>query len=251
MATGFGPQAAQGEAATAVERVLADLVAAAKDSFQDDLRSVVLFGSGAEGRLRATSDLNLLVVLKRFGRERADAFREPLRLARVAARAAAMLILESELPAAAEAFAVKFGDIARRHRVLFGDLPDGLLNVSAEAKKRQLCQLLLNLALRLRQSYVLTGLREEQLALVIADAAGPLRAAAAALLELQGQPAASPKLALETVAGSLEGGPWSETLRRVSEVRESRRLPPGVAAPVLFQIIALAEAIRLRVERLP
>lgn len=251
MTTGSAPGAAAGDVPSAVERVLADLVAAAKDCFQDDLASVVLFGSGAEGRLRATSDLNLLVVLKRFQQQRADGFREPMRLAHVAARAAAMFVLESELATAAEVFAVKFGDIARRCRVLFGELPDALRSVSPQAQKQQLRQLLMNLTFRLRQAYVVTSLREEQLAVTIAETAGPLRSAAATLLELEGRPAASPKQSLETVARSLDGGDWSDTLRRISEARETRGLPPGEAASVMFRLMALAEAMRLRAERLP
>lgn len=245
------PHGTIGQVSPTVERMLADLVAAAKDSFADDLSSVVLFGSGAEGSLRATSDLNLLFVLKRFEQKRADAFREPLRLAYVAARAAAMFVLETELTTVTQLFAVKFGDIARRYRLLFGELPDALRHVSPQAKKQQLRQILMNLSLRLRQSYIATSLREEQLAVTIAETAGPLRSAAATLLELEGQPVPSPKHSLETVVGLLQGEAWNETLRRISEARESRRLPPGVAGPVLFQIMAMAEAMRLRVERLP
>jgi predicted nucleotidyltransferase len=251
MATDSSLPAAAGDMPADVRHVLADLVTAAEESFQDDLQSVILFGSGAEGRLRATSDLNLLLVLRRFQQPRADRFRQPLRLAHVAARAGAMFVLESELPAAAEIFAVKFGDIARRYRVLFGELPAALQNVSPEAKKEQLRQILMNLTLRLRHGYVVASLREEQLALVIAETAGPLRSAAATLLELEGQPVASPKESLETVARSLDGQDWGEMLRRISEARESRRLPPGAAAPVMFRIMALVEAMRLRVERLP
>ena len=116
----------------AVERMLADLVDSAKQCFGDHLRSVVLFGSGAEGRLRATSDLNLIVVLTRFDKQRVDAFREPLRVAHVAGRATTMFVLESELPAAAEAFAVKFDDIGRRRCVLYGE--DLLAGVGAFAR---------------------------------------------------------------------------------------------------------------------
>jgi predicted nucleotidyltransferase len=239
------------EMPSSAELVLVDLVEAAQDSFQDDLVSIVLFGSGAEGRLRATSDLNLLVVLKRFQQERADRFREPLRLGHVAAQAVAMFVLESELSEAAEAFALKFGDIARRCRVLFGDFPIASLAVSPQAKKQQLRQTLMNLTLRLRQRYILTSLREEQLALMIAETAGPLRSAAATLLELEGRPVASPKESLETVAHLVDDADWSETLRLVSEVRQTRRLPPGVAAPVVFQLMDLVEAMRLRTERLP
>jgi hypothetical protein len=42
-----------------VKILFADLVEAAKNCFETDLKSAVLFGSGAEGRLRKTSDLNL------------------------------------------------------------------------------------------------------------------------------------------------------------------------------------------------
>jgi predicted nucleotidyltransferase len=235
--------------AASVQRVLADLVEAARRCFRDDLKSIVLFGSGAEGRLRATSDLNLLFVLARFDKNQVDAFREPLRVAHVAARVMAMFVLESELPAAAEAFAVKFDDMGRRRRVLFGADPIAGLSISRAAKKQRLCQILMNVTLRLRERYAATSLREERLAIIIAEAAGPLRSAAATLLELEGRPAASPKHALEQVAGSLAGPSWIPTLEQMSKARESRRLPAGTAAPVMFQLLALAEALRQRAER--
>ena len=238
-----------GELPPVVQQLLDDLVQSAQRCFQDDLTSIVLFGSGAEGRLRATSDLNLLVVLKRFDKGHVDAFREPLRLAHVAGRASAMFVLDAELPAAAEAFAVKFDDIARRRRVLFGEDVIARLTTSRAARKQRLCQVLLNLALRLRQQYAMLSLREEQLATVIADAAGPLRSAAATLLELEGRPVASPKEALEQVAHCLEGSDWPGALSQMTEARQSRRLPAGVAVAVMFRLMTLAEHMRLRAER--
>jgi hypothetical protein len=229
--------------------MLTDLVESAAKSLGDDLRSIVLFGSGAEGRLRATSDLNLLVVLKRFDKDRIDAFRESLRVACVAGRASAMFVLESELPAAAEAFAVKFDDIGRRRCVLYGDDLIAGLVVSRASRKQRLQQVLMNITLRLRHQYAMASLREEQLVTIIADQAGPLRAAAATLLELEGQPADSPKQAMERIAQGLEGTDWPETLHRISEARESQQLPPGVAGPLMFRLMALAEEMRRRVER--
>jgi hypothetical protein len=41
-----------------VQEVLRDFVEAARGAFGPDLRAVVLYGSAAEGRLRATSDVN-------------------------------------------------------------------------------------------------------------------------------------------------------------------------------------------------
>lgn len=232
-----------------VDQVLGDLVAAAKASFGDDLRSIVLFGSGAEGRLRPTSDLNLIVVLKRFERTRADAFREPMRTAQVAGRASVMFLLEAEVPAAAEAFAVKFDDIERRRKVLFGDDVFAQLAIPRAAMKHRLRQVLMNLALRLRERYVLSSLREEQLVPVIADAAGPLRSAAASLLELEGAPVASPKEALQSVAVSAALPDAAQLLENVSTARETRSLPAGTAGSTLFQLMALTEVLRQRVDK--
>src|SRR5947199_4454233 len=42
-----------------IAEILNSFLQSAKDAFGSDLISVVLFGSAAEGKLRATSDLNL------------------------------------------------------------------------------------------------------------------------------------------------------------------------------------------------
>ena len=45
-------------------------------AFGDELVSALLFGSAAEGRLRSLSDVNLLLLLKSFDKNRADLVRE-------------------------------------------------------------------------------------------------------------------------------------------------------------------------------
>jgi len=171
-----------------VRRVLDNLVVSARNAFGDALLSITLYGSGAEGRLRATSDVNLLFVLTHFGAS-ADPFREAYRAAVAAANVTAMFVLDSELEDAAEAFAQKFADIHRRHVVLYGDDVVSRLRIPREALVRRLNQVLLNLSIRLRQSYVERSLREEQCALVVAEAAAPLRTSAASILELEGHEA--------------------------------------------------------------
>ncbi len=64
-----------------VARVLDDFVAATREAFGDDLVAIVLFGSAAEGALRATSDVNVIVILRAFERARADAVRGAVRVA--------------------------------------------------------------------------------------------------------------------------------------------------------------------------
>lgn len=229
----------------ATEAVLASLVKSATETLREDLSSIVLFGSGAEGRLRPSSDLNLLVVLARFDQSRINAFREPLRLARMSQNAAVGFVLVSELPLFAEAFAVKFDDIQRRHRILHGeDLLAGL-SPSREARVQRLRQVVLNLMLRLRERYASLSLRDEQLVSVVVDLAGPLRSIAATLLELEGTPAADGREALRQVV--LRELPSSEfLLEKITEARSSNALPPGSAGPLVLHLMSLVEKIQAR-----
>src|SRR5207244_1016633 len=93
-----------------VAKALDVFLDAAKQSLGDQLKSAVLYGSGAEGRLRTTSDVNLILVLSAFERARIDALREPLRVAAAAIKLTPMFLLEGELVHASETFAVKFAD---------------------------------------------------------------------------------------------------------------------------------------------
>ncbi len=233
-----------------VAKALEDFNASAKEALGPDLVSIVLFGSAAEGRLRATSDVNLILVLARFDPARVDLLREPMRLARAAVQLEAMFILESEVGAAAEAFAVKFSDIRERHKVLLGSDPFDNLKPSRGSMLVRLRQILLNFTLRTRERYVLVSLREEQLAGVVADSAGPLRSAAALILSLEGKPALSPKAALETLAAQIDSPGWREALAHLSAAREGGSLPKGSAKAAVLALIALAEAMRARTDSL-
>jgi predicted nucleotidyltransferase len=230
-----------------VDSALTDFVNATQKAFETDLRSIVLYGSGAEGKLRPTSDVNLVVIVSRFNQTKADQLREPLRLAQAAIKLKAMFLLEEELHPASQAFAVKFADIQRRRRVLYGDDPFASISVAREDAIFRLKQTLLNLTLRLRESYISRGLREEQLAATVADAAGPLRSCAATLLELEGASAPSPKEALQFISSSLPGaGHRSVGLNLISDARERHTLPTGVAAEMLFHLIELARLMWVR-----
>ena len=233
---------------TNVSTTLSTFIAAAKKAFGDHLLSVVLYGSGAEGKLRSTSDVNLILLLTAFDRGLADQIREPLRLAEAAIKLRVMFLLQDELQPASQAFAVKFADIARRRLVLYGEDPFASIHVSRDDAIFRLKQTLLNLTLRLREAYVSRSLREEQLSPVIANAAGPLRACASTLLELEGRPASSPKEALEQIASSSPSA--AHDVELISEARQRHTLPPGAAAPALFHLIELAHTMWARAAQL-
>jgi len=234
----------------AVRGTLEAFVESARATFGDDLRSVVLYGSAAEGRMRTTSDVNLIIVLHRFDQQKANALREPFRVAQAAIDLKVMFLLEAEIGDAAQEFAQKFADVRRRHVVLFGDDPFAALDIPRAALVRRVQQVLLNLTLRLREMYVERSLREEQAALTLAGVAGPLRTSAAAILELERGESKAPKEALETVVRELGREDLAALLPHLSEAREQRALPAGTAAAQLFLATELARALYDRSKRL-
>jgi predicted nucleotidyltransferase len=229
-----------------VARVLDQTVEAAARALGQGLQSIVLFGSAAENRLRPTSDVNLLIVVERFDPKAVDALRPTLQQGRAAIRLAVMWLTRDELQPAAESFAVKFADIARRHRVLYGSDPFERFAVSRPAAIGRVRQVLLNLMLRLRASYALERDREERLAYLIADAAGPLRATAAEILDLHGTPASNGREALELLAHQWSSSKAPSLIASISQARETRRLEPEATATVFLEVIDLVSDLHRR-----
>jgi predicted nucleotidyltransferase len=225
-----------------VKEWLSRTSAALVQSFAEDLRSLILFGSAAEGRMRASSDVNLLVVLDRLDVERLNGVAELVQMAAAAVELHPLFMLFSELPLAAEAFAVKFDDIAHRHALLYGVDPFNDLVIPRGVLIGRIQQVLLNLSLRARTSYAVNLHREQALAVAVADAAAPLRRSAHAILELRGRPSASPKESLEVLAAEL--GSWSEDLQNLTRARQELQLPAGTAGALLLRLAALAEAMQ-------
>jgi predicted nucleotidyltransferase len=231
-----------------VEPVLAELTAAAHSAFGTALASVVLFGSAAENRLRASSDVNLVVVLERVEQSMLDAFREPLRAAHAAIRAEVMIVTRAELQAAAQLFPVKYSDMRARHHVLAGSDPFERLEIPETDLRQQAREILMNTALRLRERYVRLSIRDEQLVPVIADAAGPLRSAAAALAQLEGVKASSPREALADLAAE-SGAEYAAAVANLSRAREAGKLSAGSAGATLLALSRLAALLCERAGR--
>src|SRR6185295_1352607 len=121
-----------------VERVLEGFVQSAQTAFGPDLVSVVLYGSAAEGRMRATSDVNVIVVLSRFDGTAAARIRDPLNLAETAVQLRSMFLLSDEIGPASEAFAQKFADVLRRRKILYGTDPFTGVQISRAAEIHRL-----------------------------------------------------------------------------------------------------------------
>src|SRR5579883_947693 len=157
-----------------VTTLLSQFAEKTKDSIGADLVSIVLYGSGAEGKLGPASDVNVVVVLRAFVPQRVAGIQGTYLAAHAAIKLTAMFLLEDEIPSATDFFAQKFADIVRRHKVLYGKDVFSSIAISRERKVFRLRQMLLNLTLRLRGSYVSHAQRPERIARILADLAGPL-----------------------------------------------------------------------------
>jgi predicted nucleotidyltransferase len=233
-----------------VQGVLESFVQTAQAAFGSDLLSVVLYGSGAEGKLRATSDVNVILLLAKFEPAAVDRIRGPLSLASTAIRLRAMFLLQDEIVAASEAFAQKFVDILRRRRILYGPDPFVAVEIPRTAAIHRLKQVLLNLTLRLRESYASGAANEQQVASIIAETSGPIRTCAASLLEMEGSPYRPPKESLGVMLASLAPPLSPDLAAWISEAREKRPLPPGAAPAALLDLIDLCGRMQLRANRL-
>lgn len=233
-----------------VNKTLDAVVTEAKNIFGDRLISVVLYGSAAEGRLRSTSDVNLVIVSRSYTPSDATALTGILTLAAAAIDLQVMFLLENEITTASELFAVKFSDISRRHKVLYGNDPFAHLNIPIEALVARLRQVLLNHLLRLRYVFALRSDSLEHLGQILAESISPLRASASAVLEIRGVPFENSKQALALVAAEIRPDGFKNTLTNISEIREGKVLTLDEDKKALSDILELTSCMKELIESL-
>jgi predicted nucleotidyltransferase len=224
-----------------VAAILEEFVGTLLQAAGPRLDAVILFGSAAEGRLRSTSDVNLLVIAAGLTLQELDSVRLALHAGRSAAGLTVMFLEKSELANAMEAFAVKFTDIKARHRVLYGKSPLDSFEIPRDATLRRVRQVLLNLTVRLRERYVIDGDHEEQLARILADITGPIRASAATLIVLRDGRSLAPKEALEAIFA--RDGSWDVCLKGLSAVHRDQHLAPGATRQLFGEVLRLLVAL--------
>jgi len=229
-----------------VQTILSGFLARAQRVFAEDLLSAVLFGSAADGALRKSSDVNLLLVLRRYDPGRAQQIRNDLATAEAAILLRVMFLLQDEIPAACEAFAQKFSDILRRRAVLLGPDPFQNVSIPRAAEVRRLRQVLLNLLLRLREMHAGQQSGNSRTLQMLADSTGPLRSSAVLMLLLEGREAPKPKQALLEVADEVAPGKFSVVLAKLSQLRETATLPDADAHDVMIAMMELAAAMHHR-----
>lgn len=140
------------------DRLCAQLVAA----LGDQLVSVVLYGGFAKGEyVPDTSDVNVLIVLNEVTITELDKAAPIIQAGVRDFRLAAMLLCESDLRRSAEVFPVKFLDMQRHNRVLWGKDVLAGLTIARDHVRLRCAQEITNLELRLRQFYLRRAHRPE------------------------------------------------------------------------------------------
>ena len=111
-------------------------------------------------------------------------------------------------------------------------------------------QVLLNLTLRLRERLAHSATQGDRLLHTLQDAVGPVRTCAAAILELEGIAAESPKDALSRMVESLGHQEWAYLPEYLSALREGSPTEPS-SRDALVHVHDLTQAMRARVETSP
>jgi hypothetical protein len=152
------------------DQVLTEFVQKLRQAAGENLGSVVLYGSAAEGEFHPEySDLNLVCVL------RDTSFAALAKIADVAdwwrrkKNRPPLVLTAQELNASADVFSIEFIDMKQRYRVLYGEDVLRDLSVPMQLHRRQLEYELREKLFLLRQHILLAGNNESQLWEVMAQ----------------------------------------------------------------------------------
>ena len=178
------------------------------------------------------SDVNVLLVFRTVNIEVLDRAAPLVRQGALEFRLAAMLVTEADLRDSADVFPIKFQDMQRRHKLLWGEDPFPKVNVTRENLRLRCEQELRNLSLRLRQSYIQRTDRPELLQAALNRAVSSLLLNVGVLLELRtGQLVDSKQQAL---ANAAQLGIPSEPIRQVWALKQGEFSPDSAGLRELF-----------------
>ena len=205
------------------ENKLDELVGRLKTASGDNLVSVVLYGSAAQGQFHEHySDVNVLAVFRDLGAgplslltpvigwwTHEEKFTPPL------------LMTEAELRESADVFAIELLDIQNTHRTLFGEDIVSAIQVPMNLHRVEVEHELRSTLLRLRQHMLLSPDNESELKLVLAKSlSGVLTLVRHALIALGDDPPRD-KAKLVEHAGQVFGID-SQPLRTVLNLRNNQ-----------------------------
>ncbi|MBI4892118.1 MAG: nucleotidyltransferase domain-containing protein [Acidobacteria bacterium] len=216
------------------DKTLNQLLERLRSAYGKDLRSVILYGSGATGDLHgAFSDLNILTVLEKVTPKELEESEAIFKWWREKGNPAPLLMSVAEVQRSADCFPIEFHDISERKQVLHGDDPTAGLVIRDDFYRAQVEHELRAKLLRLRQKAA-GVLRDKDLLLrLMCDSAATFCVLGRHALRLAGHSAPWSKSAI--VAALQERfGVGGQALDMLIKLREGNARPRDVKAGELF-----------------
>jgi hypothetical protein len=194
------------------------------EALGDQLVSVVLYGGLAKGEyVPDNSNVNVMIVLDEVTVAALDKAAPIIQVGVRDFRLAALLLCESDLHRSTELFPVKFLDMQRYHRVLWGkDVLVGL-TIGRDHIRLRCAQEITNLLLRLRQFYLKRAHRPELIESTLTRAISSFLTSLNTLAELKTGQAATTKPAVIDAAERI--GLDAQPLREVFDLKRGQLKP--------------------------
>ncbi len=152
----------------------------------DELVAIILFGSAVRGGLSLHSNINVIVVLRSDRAELLRHLHDAFDLARASARIETRVMVDSEIPRAADVFPIFYDDVRACHAVLFGHDPFANLVIHDEHRRLRVEQELREARQRLRRHIIDYANDPQALRNTIRSLVKQVREPLASLLRLHG-----------------------------------------------------------------
>lgn len=203
------------------------------------LVSVVLYGGLAKGEYTSgTSDVNVMIVLDTVTVHALDGAAPIVRGGARDMRLAAMLVEECDLRRSAEVFPIKFLDMQRYHRVLWGKDVFAGVSSSRDHLRLRCAQEITNLLLRLRQFYVHRAHRPELIEITLTRAISSFLTSLGTLIELKTNKTLPTKGAVIEAASEI--GLDSQPLRDVFALKRGELKPDSQELKRLYDVFMMS-----------
>ncbi|MDF7798696.1 nucleotidyltransferase domain-containing protein [Pontiellaceae bacterium B1224] len=212
------------------------LVEELKQACPTGLKSVVLYGSAAGGDyVGKRSDYNVLVVTEDLGIATLDAISKTASKWSQAGNPAPLLFTEDRLAQSTDVFPIELLDIRECHKILFGDdLVQGL-EIDTKNLRLEIEHELRGKLIKLRQSYLLTGVKPKAVAELMVDSLSTFLVLFRASLRLFEDAVPQQKFqALELLSNHLKFD--ASVFRTVQQLKEGSKKPKDMDVGELFSM---------------
>ena len=138
-----------------VDSALTKLVDSLRAAVGEDLVSVVLYGSAARGDYeKATSDLNVLIVMERLTPQALERVSAPVKKWERSGQPPPRLLSRPIISESADVFPIEFLDLKAAHRILYGEALFADLDIHLDHLRTQCERELREKMMRLREAYL-------------------------------------------------------------------------------------------------